>query len=692
MFKNISLKVSILQIFTTLLLITVAVISYNFYDKSSEALLKLSDQVTKEVTDKVIERVTNYLDAPAIQIKAVSRLVNNPNIMEIHREMWEYMWQQLMVMPHLQSIFLADTQGNYVQVRREPRLATRCIDRRIDPPVETWLFRDENYEVVEKKIKTPDFDPRRRPWFKNTKPEYKNYWTDVYVSTTAQTPVIAPSYPVIDKNGDVAVVVCTNSPLHSLSDFVAQQKVSQNGIVFIINGKDEIMAYPDASFTTRKDEKTGKLRLVYVDELEEKWIVDVHSKYKELKKRKFFAESDGVRYIANYVPFPRSFDSKWQIVVIIPENDILGSVKKMSCQAVMIALAILLLSFVAVYFAANRITRPITDLIQDTTQIKNFQLDKVNGVKSNIKEISQLSDAILTATRGLQSFRKYVPADLVQQLIQLGREADIGGEKKELTILFSDIAGFTAISEKMKPEKLMQHLSEYLETLSDIIMQEKGTIDKYIGDAIMAFWGAPIEISDSPLRACRAALSCQKKIEELNQQWTLAGKPAMPTRIGINTGPTVVGNIGSDIRMNYTIMGDTVNLASRLEGINKLYGTKIIISEFTYQHIADEFICRLLDIVAVKGRSQGVKIYELIASKGESLSEKKIRLINEFEYGFNIYLQKDWLKAIEIFTEIQKEFPEDKATKQLLERCINLHVHFEKIPDDWDGTYMLATK
>lgn len=214
-----------------------------------------------------------------------------------------------------------------------------------------------------------------------------------------------------------------------------------------------------------------------------------------------------------------------------------------------------------------------------------------------------------------QTFSKFVSKSVVDELLKDPSKVKLGGDKKILTVLFSDIRGFTSISEKLTPEELVEHLNIYLQGMTDIVIKTDGTLDKYIGDAIMAFWGAPIEMEDHALKACRAALEMMEALKVMNSRWEKEGKPILDIGIGINTGDMVVGNMGSSSRMDYTLMGDNVNLGSRLEGTNKFYSTHIIISEFTYQYVKDNVIVRELDLIRVKGKALPVKIYELIDIK-----------------------------------------------------------------------------
>jgi adenylate cyclase len=214
-----------------------------------------------------------------------------------------------------------------------------------------------------------------------------------------------------------------------------------------------------------------------------------------------------------------------------------------------------------------------------------------------------------------QTFSKFVSKSVVDELLKDPSKIKLGGDKKILTVLFSDIRGFTSISERLTPEELVEHLNIYLQSMTDIIIKYFGTLDKYIGDAVMAFWGAPIEMEDHALNACKASIEMMEALKVMNKKWESENKPILEIGIGINTGDMIVGNMGSAARMDYTLMGDNVNLGSRLEGTTKFYRIGIIISEFTYQYVKDDIIARELDLIRVKGKALPVKIYELMAIK-----------------------------------------------------------------------------
>jgi len=287
------------------------------------------------------------------------------------------------------------------------------------------------------------------------------------------------------------------------------------------------------------------------------------------------------------------------------------------------------------------------------------------------------------------AFGQYVAPGFIHQLLKDPGRLKLGGEEVDLTVMFSDIRGFTSISEKLTPTELTELLNEYLNAMTEIIFQNQGTLDKYIGDAVMAFWGRPfLDLHDHAACACRAALAMGDQLRELNRGWADRGRPPMRIGIGVNTGPMMVGNMGSTRRFNYTVMGDHVNLGSRLEGLNKDYGTQIILSEFTYEYVEGKFLTRELDLIRVKGKQKPVAIYELLAPASEQSRFQE--LLTEFQQGLAAYKAGNWNAAYEIFQTIAAKHPSDGPTKLFLARCQDF---MQKAPaGKWDGVYTMTHK
>jgi len=285
-------------------------------------------------------------------------------------------------------------------------------------------------------------------------------------------------------------------------------------------------------------------------------------------------------------------------------------------------------------------------------------------------------------------FSHYVSHNVVDQLLADPDKLKLGGERKNLSILFADIAGFTTFSETKSPEDLVKFINTFLSEMTEIILRNKGTLDKYIGDAIMAFWGAPIVVENHADMACRTACEMQEKIATL--QALTGSNFELRFRMGVNTGDVVVGNIGGEKRFDYTVIGDAVNLASRLEGVNKEFGTNVIIGEETQSILGEGFFIRELDRVKVKGKKKPTSVFELIGLAENKEAKKKFEMMKSYFEGLKLYKEKEFEKALKCFQKSIEILPEDTPSKVYINR-IN---YFIANPpgEEWDGVFEMKTK
>lgn len=282
-----------------------------------------------------------------------------------------------------------------------------------------------------------------------------------------------------------------------------------------------------------------------------------------------------------------------------------------------------------------------------------------------------------------QAFRQYLSSEVIEELVRQPGRLQLGGQARELTLFFSDIKGFTTISEQLEPAKLTAMLNEYLTAMTDTIMDHGGTVDKYVGDAIVAFWNAPMPASDHAERAVRAALTCQKKLEDMRPELKSRYGVDVHCRIGVNTGTVVVGNMGSKRRFDYTFIGDAGNLASRLEGVNKYFGTHVMVSEFTCRHIAGRFPVREVSRISVVGRKEPVRVFEPILPE-EYESRKQTLAV--FNLGLTAYYDGHFGAAVELFEKIADQ---DATARIYLERCRSL---VTQPPATWNGVWEMKEK
>jgi adenylate cyclase len=287
-----------------------------------------------------------------------------------------------------------------------------------------------------------------------------------------------------------------------------------------------------------------------------------------------------------------------------------------------------------------------------------------------------------------RAFQHYLHPTVVEQVSQHPELLALGGEQRELTVLFSDIRGFSTFSEHLAPEVLVQLLNEYFNAMTQAVVADDGLVDKYIGDAIMAVYGAPLSMPDHAYHACHTALRMLDALQALQPHWQARGLPVIHIGIGINSGMMIVGNMGSDLRFSYTVMGDEVNLGARLEGATKEYGTPIIISEATWEHIKDRLATRELDVIRVKGKDQPTRIFEVLSML--PLAPSQAKLVQRFAEGLQAYRARRWGKALVLFQAALQEMPNDQPSQLYIQRCQEFQVTPPR--DDWDGVYTMQTK
>ncbi len=346
-----------------------------------------------------------------------------------------------------------------------------------------------------------------------------------------------------------------------------------------------------------------------------------------------------------------------------------------------VALVIILIIEIAVYLFSSEhilfnVVRPSLTIILAYVGASVYQYLVERQQKALIKHV----------------FSHYINPAVVNELIANPEKAKLGGDRRELTVFFSDIANFTNISERYhdQPEKLVELLNEYLDEMTRIILKYDGTLDKYEGDAIMAFWGAPIPQTDHALRACLAAIEMQKRLNVLRTKWAKEQKPLMDVRIGINTGVMIVGNMGGRDRFDYTVIGDSVNLASRLEGANKQYQSKIMISEFTYNHVKNKILVRDLDLILVKGKTAPVKVYEVLGPSNMEMSEQQRQALEFYHEGLRLYRQRQWDEAIAYMEQVLS-LDKTSFVAQLYKERAQLY-KLTPPPPDWNGVFVMSMK
>ncbi|NEP07486.1 MAG: adenylate/guanylate cyclase domain-containing protein, partial [Okeania sp. SIO4D6] len=306
------------------------------------------------------------------------------------------------------------------------------------------------------------------------------------------------------------------------------------------------------------------------------------------------------------------------------------------------------------------------------------------GVRGGLVVLEDISQE----KRMKNTMYRYMTPEVAEQVMALAEDALLEGERKEVTILFSDIRGYTTLTENLEASEVVKLLNQYFETMVEAVFDHEGTLDKFIGDALMAVFGAPLPLENHALMAVKTALDMRHRLRKFNE--SRPDQPQFKIGIGISSGEVVSGNIGSKKRMDYTVIGDGVNLSSRLESITKHYGCDIILSEFTYELCRDYVRVRELDKVKVKGKQKSVSIYELIGAISDNIDQETEQFLELYSRARKAYMERNFALAVSYFKRAKKMRPDDEAVGTHIQRSVK-HIT-NPPPYDWDGSYTMITK
>tara|TARA_R110002095_G_scaffold22118_4_gene23901 strand:+ start:1342 stop:3432 length:2091 start_codon:yes stop_codon:yes gene_type:complete len=688
-----------------------SIIYYN-YVKTTESFMEDVESDIQKSTNIILSNTQNYLLPAKITTQFIAWFSKTEtNVLDAVDDITLQAMKMLELYPQIAGFFSGDYQGDFVAVRpvekdanypygekkplpKSAKYEIRTINRHSGVITEFHKYLDRKGRVValqERPRSTEYYDPRHRPWYRGAEDTKGPYWSDPYIFLLSQKVGVTAATPIFGNDGKVKIVISADITMGAISELLTKHKIGKTGFVFILTPQGEVVGYPNIG----KINNSIKTTLPTYKDTKNPVLIEAFKYYQKTNEPKFLLPHKGITYLVRFKKFGEKFEKKWLIGFIVPKKELTRAVDDITQLMMIFSLIILALSGVLIYIISRNIARPITQAANTMTSIARFEIDESDIKPSYFTEIQKMNKALTHMKQSLRDFSRFVPKAVVTKLIESGSGAKIGGRKRNITLMFTDIENFTTISERMSSEKLIVHLSDYLNQLTHIIQQYNGTIDKYIGDAIMTFWGAPVDDPQHPILACKTALACKDRLEELNKTWELDGKPALYTRFGIHTGDAIVGNVGSEDRLNYSAFGDSVNLGARLESINKYYHTEIIISHETYKNVRHKFICRPLDIVAVKGKNIGIAIYELLSEISEDQNKKlDMEAAQEFagltKEAFNLYLEQEWDKAIAKYTELKRKHPKDTIPELFMARC----KAFKASPpgEDWQGVAIMTEK
>lgn len=685
---KVSIRLSILSIVLFLSLgMSVLIIGINYFALDS-VLIAAANNYLSYASGKVSGQISNYFAPLRNSTFAAAYILKREGVkLDYSDDLINFLYDLTEDDRNISGATWGDTAGNLYWFNRTfdgkyleqtTIYGKKTIERFFDPQGKLLSTKELPFNGV---------DPRLRPWYQKAQLNKKEVWVAYrFLPLNGQEAQlgITAAFPFYDKNGKFLGVFGVDMLIETISKYIHDIKITPNSVVSVVDDIGNVIS--EYHFAT--DQKLLKSeKLPRVSGL---WLEKSFTIYQKTHKSPFIYSNNNKKYICSYEKILNlPTEHPWFVSIVTPIDDITAPLRKSILNAlVFISMVLVIGVFLASIFSTS-LSSPIKGLAKEANLICQLRLNEAKEIFSRIVEIAEMNASFNQMKNALGSFQRYMPIILVRKLIAGNKIATVGGETKELTLMFTDIQGFTQLAEQINPQELMLYLSRYFQTITKVIIEMNGTVDKYIGDGLMAFWGAPVDDPEHALHACQAVLQMQTALKQLNEEFRRENKPLVTTRIGISTGEVVVGNVGSDERLNYTSLGDPVNLASRLEGLNKVYGTLMIVSEFTYNKVKYNFKFRLLDKVAVKGKQRGVYIYEFLGDV-DTTSDLKLEQYNkEFFDAFSHYESGDWQTAVNLFTSLDKKYPEDLLIKMFIKRCLFFSAN---PPENWDGVWVMTEK
>ncbi len=673
---------------TLLMLVTVALaagVTHLLWQQTSKQnVLDVAQQLNDEIIDGIRREIDDLAGRTEAVQQGIREVFSQGVINHDDRERRKgYYMALLRANPHLSWISFGYPNGDFFGAQRRDEVNYRYVDSDWDP-AKAEATRSVDYYVddgfkayfTHSKTKYNDYHAPSRRWYEKAILTDGVIWTDVYVFASSRRPGINTAVP-LEIDGETVGVISIAIELERLSSFLQSLSVGQSGTAVILNAAGEVIAFHDTK-VVRMESKEGERptlkTLGAIDHPHLKALSEALQTARlsvvDIRERvEFIQELPGSGEPVFVTLEPVGLED-WVIATVVPEADFLARVDRNVQQLLgLLIAAVTVVALLASLFARAVFGRPLAKIVTQIGKVERFELETVEPVPSVIREIHGVSDAVVTMRQGLASFGKYLSIDLVRTLIKQQREVGIGGENRTLSMLFMDLEGFTAHTEALGP-KLLPYLAEYFSDMSGRIITNRGTIDKYIGDAIMAFWGAPHYNENHATDCCRAAVQCLRTLDMRRAEWASKGQPSFNLRIGLNSGRVIVGNVGSAEKLDYTVLGDPVNLAARLESLNKVYGTRLLIGAHTFELAKYDIVARRLDAVAVKGKEEVVTVFELIAMQDEIDPGLRFDWITAYERGLDLMAARNWVGAIEQFLmAIDERGGEDAPSSVMIERC-----------------------
>ncbi|MEX2643464.1 MAG: adenylate/guanylate cyclase domain-containing protein, partial [Acetobacterales bacterium] len=625
--RNLRLRPLMLALFVTLTVPVFFMIVWVTYLSNDAIARSNAAGLVERFRSEAIQNIQSTFDPIKSLVASAAQVGNAEHDFFSDNRSLGYLFTILLHSERIVAMYIGAEDGSFRQARRiEPaggvdgnlappdtQYAYRWIEAGGDPTPDNYVFLDGDRQELGRSSQPTAYDPRTRSWYQMTAEAGSPIITDPSVFAAFDLigfTVAAPYYG----DGQLLGIAAADITLDGLSDYLAENRISPGTLSFILDDQGRVIANSERLRTYSSE--NGRVELRHVASLDDPLPAVAFGSRPRQGDGLYSFSHGGSEYLGSLSTLPPEFGKRWQLFVVTPLHEFTSAFEENNFRLLMFGLVAIVLQVAIIYFLASVLSSPLERLATKVDRIQDLTAERLPPLRSPIREVAVLSRAIETLDTTVKSFAAFVPWGLVRQLLESDQKLELGGHSRFLTVFFSDLESFSTLSEEMPSQELLLRVSGYLQLVTRAVNDETGTIDKFMGDGVMAFWGAPTLLENHAWHACVAALRIQHGMKGLNATWQAKGQKPLNVRVGIHSDAVLVGNIGSQERMSYTVMGDGVNIAARLEGINKEYGTRICISHSVFKEAGERLCVRPIEDVAVKGRRALIPIYELVGAFG----------------------------------------------------------------------------
>lgn len=698
---RIPLFVTVLMLFVLAAFLLGTALTITNFIETRRTAVKVAGETFKATIERINERRLGFF-APAFLMAA--QLSDDPSVKRIDglkMSIEALILTTLSLNPQISAAYVGYEDGDYFQIlsvseAEAPFIAalggprnTRFAIQQIHKRSETWLFLDAGRRQIGTLDRQTEYDPRRRPWYRDAKASPDRTVRNApYIFATTSMPgfTLARAFD----GGAVGVDIT----IDRLMAYVRSVRLNDAHRFLAFDDQRRILAHSDPGqmFKSSGGDTVVVATVGDVSDPVMREVIHIFERDGPFPLTRFHAA--GADYFSTVVRQVARDGGVFFVLYAAPLSDFMGTFVDAAARSIPAALLIFALSLPAIAYFAHSISKPVMRLAGEADLIRSFKLDAPVGFDSRVREINALIRSMSGMKGAIREVSKFVPKTLVRDILETEKVVAVGGEARCVSILFTDVQDFTAMAGSVSAADLMKHLSEYFEELASVVLREQGTVDKFIGDAIFSFWNAPVPVERHEHVACHATLKCRAAALRLNERWRTIGLAPWRTRFGLHVGEAVVGNVGSSDRIDYTAIGDTVNQASRIEGLNKYYGTEILASGQVAEACSDAFLFRRVDRIQPKGTGKSFDLFELLgALDGEEefrVTPAMTQLVRDWNGAYEAYASRNWMRAFDAFEAFARERPDDVLVGIYLDRVVGFLL--EPPPAEWDGIIHFSKK